>query len=578
MKRPGLLHRPFACFGSAALLASVVACSAGGGSEPAARGGNGSGGNGSNNSGGASGNSASGGSGNMSSGGTQSGIGISTLLKSCGTSALGQPQLRRLTRGELQRSLDDIFPQLEGKWTVSIAEAESALGFDNDPAVLTVGGQVAGKLLDTATALATALIADDVLPQVLPCASSSPNHACAQTFVDQFGKRLFRRPLTSADQDRYLSFFDARLAASDFKSALKWMTIGLIQSPNAIYRREVGTLSGSEYQLSQHEIAGELAYMFTGTTPSADLLAKADSGQFDTPEHLTAIAAELLATPNGQDMLQRFFKSWLSYDQLPGSLPNVSGFTAVAPDMVKETQSFIQQAVLTDRGGIKELLTANYTTPSQALSTFYNLPAPSADYAKVERPNGRGIGVLAQGSLIVAHSHEAASSPTLRGLLVFERLLCGQRPQVPANVPTLVAASPGVKTTRQRYEEQHMSAGAACSSCHKLFDPLGFGFEHYDEAGRYRDQEVGLPINSSGSLSDGATQLFTFSGLDDLASNLSAQEKVGLCSSGYVNAYAFANAVACLGETRRADFVAGKLGFVDYFASLAAEPSVTRRK
>jgi len=163
-------------------------------------------------------------------------------------------------------------------------------------------------------------------------------------------------------------------------------------------------------------------------------------------------------------------------------------------------------------------------------------------------------------------------------LLVFERLLCGQRPQVPPNVPTLVMASPGVKTTRQRYEEQHMSAGTSCPTCHKLFDPLGFGFEHYDEAGRYREQEVGLPIDSSGKLMDGSNQLFAFSGLDELAKGLSEQQKVGLCSSGYVNAYAFANSVACLGETRRSEFVAGKLGFIDYYASLAAEPSLTRRK
>jgi hypothetical protein len=571
------MKRALGLLGSAALLASGVGCSAGGSENSAARAGSGNAAGGDGNMG-ASGSSPTAGSGNMSGGGGSSSIGIKSLLQSCGTSSLGQPQLRRLTRGELQRSLDDIFPQLKGKWTVSIAEAKSALGFDNDPAVLTVGGQVAGKLLDTATDLATALVADDVLPQVLPCATSTPNHACAQTFVDQYGKRLFRRPLTQADQDRYLSFFDARLAASDFKSALRWMTIGLIQSPHAIYRREIGTLSGSEYQLSPYEIATELAYMYTGSTPSADLLAQADAGQLDSPEHLSAIAGQLLATQAGQDTAQRFFKAWLGYDQLPGSLPNVPDFATVAPDMVNETQAFIQQLVITERGGPRELLTASYTTPSQALSTFYNLPAPSADYAKVERPDGRGVGVLAQGSLIAAHSHEAASSPTLRGLLVFEKLLCGVRPQVPANVPTLVAASPGVKTTRQRYEEQHMSAGSACSTCHKLFDPIGFGFEHYDEAGRYRDQEVGLPINSSGSLMDGSTELFTFTGLDDLAKNLSTQEKVAICSSGYVNAYAFANAVACLGETRRGDFVAGKLGFIDYFASLAAEPSLTRRK
>ncbi|MEI9949956.1 MAG: DUF1588 domain-containing protein [Pseudomonadota bacterium] len=569
------VRRACALLGGAALLAGAVACSAGGGSgTPAAGGSSGSG----SGSGGASGSSEAAGSGNVSSGAAPSSIGIATLLQSCDTSALGRPQMRRLTRGELQRTLDDIFPQVKGKWAVSIAETESALGFDNDPAVLTVGGQVAGKLLDTASALATALVADDVLPQVLPCAASTPNHACAQSFLDQFGRRLFRRPLSQADQDRYLSFFDARLTASDFKSALRWMTVGLIQSPHAVYRREVGELSGSEYQLSQHEIAGELAYMFTGTTPTAELLAQADMGQLNSPEQLVTVAGQLLATPGGQDTLHRFFKAWLSYDQLPGTLPNVSGFAAVAPDMVQETQAFIQQVVLAGRGGPTELLTASYTTPSRALSSFYDFPAPSADYAKVERPSGRGIGVLAQGSVITAHSHEAASSPTLRGLLVFERLLCGQRPQVPPNVPTLATASPGVKTTRQRYEDQHMSAGTGCPTCHKFFDPLGFGFEHYDEAGRYREQEVGLPINSSGSLSDGGSELFTFSGLDELAQNLAKQNKVGLCASGYVNAYAFANSVACLGETRRSEFVAGKLGFIDYYASLAGEPSLTRRK
>lgn len=576
MRHQASLSRTCMLLGSAALLASAVACSAGGDLSTPARGG--SSGTGNSSSGGASGSAPTAGSGEAGNGAAPSSIGITTLLESCGSSALGRPQLRRLTRGELQRTLDDIFPQIKGKWTVSIAETESALGFDNDPAVLTVGGQVAGKLLDTASALATALVADDVLPQVLPCATSAANRACAQTFVDQFGRRLFRRPLTQAEQDRYLSFFDARLAASDFKSALRWLTVGLIQSPHAVYRREIGQLAGAEYQLSQHEIATELAYMFTGTTPTAELLAQADMGQLNSPEQLTTIAGQLLATPAGQDMLQRFFKSWLGYDQLPSTLPNVSGFAAVAPDMVQETQAFIQQVVLAGRGGPKELLTASYTTPSQALSSFYGLPAPSANYEKVERPAGRGIGVLAQGSLIVAHSHETASSPTLRGLLVFERLLCGQRPQVPPDVPTLVTASPGVKTTRQRYEEQHMAAGTGCNRCHKLFDPLGFGFEHFDEAGRYREQEVGLAIDSSGSLADGNSELFKFSGLDELANGLSAQQKVGLCSSGYVNAFAFANNVACLGETRRSEFVTGKLGFIDYYASLAAEPSLTRRK
>jgi hypothetical protein len=148
------LGRPCALLASAALLANVVACSAGGDPSTQPR----AGGAGSDvGSSGASGSLASAGSGNMSgTGAAPSSIGIATLLESCSASKLGRPQVRRLTRGELQRTLDDIFPQVKGKWTVSIAEAESSLGFDNDPAVLTVGSQVAGKLLDTASALATA--------------------------------------------------------------------------------------------------------------------------------------------------------------------------------------------------------------------------------------------------------------------------------------------------------------------------------------------------------------------------------------------------------------------------------------
>jgi hypothetical protein len=560
-----------AALGISALLGMLSACSAGGQGEP----------NGPNNGGGGSG--ANGGSGNMSgaSGAVPSTIGVGELAKTCGTSALGRPQLRRLTRAELQSSLDDIFPQIKGKWTVAFPEVKSlTVGFENDPALLTVGNQVAEKLLDTADSVATALTASDVLQNVLPCAANAADRACAQTFVTDYGRRLFRRPLTQAEKDRYLSFFDARLAASDFKSALRWTTMALIQSPHAIYRREIGSSSNGEYELSQHEIATELAYMFTGTTPSADLLAQADAGQLKTPEQLVMLAQQLLATPAGRDTLHRFFRLWLGYDQIPPSRPNINGYEAAAPTLAEETRRFIEEVVLNQHGGTAELLTAPFSMPAKATASgFYQgWPVPGADYEKVTRPAGQGVGVLAQASVIAAHSHETASSPTLRGLMVFERLLCGVRPQVPASVPTLTEAMPGVKTTRQRYEEQHMSKGTACPACHQRFDPLGFGFEHFDEAGRYRETEGGLPIDSSGTLKQAGQDVFSYNNLDELATNLAAQPGVGACASGYVGAFTYANSVACLGEGRRTEFVDGSIGFLEYFASLAGEPSFTRRK
>ena len=157
--------------------------------------------------------------------------------------------LRLLNNAEFTRTVSDIFPEVTGKWTSSLpAENVSAYGFDNDGNAI-VGPQLASAILDTATSLAGALTGDP-LANVLPCSTSSANHACAETFLGKYGRRLFRRKLTSDESTRYLTFFDAALAKSDFKTALKWMTIGLIQSPNALYRSEIGDVTGGERKLS----------------------------------------------------------------------------------------------------------------------------------------------------------------------------------------------------------------------------------------------------------------------------------------------------------------------------------------
>ena len=50
------------------------------------------------------------------------------------------------------------------------------------------------------------------------------------------------------------------------------------------------------------------------------------------------------------------------------------------------------------------------------------------------------------------------------------------------------------------------------------------------------------------------------------------------CATGYLSTYVFGSAEACLGETRRGEFIAGQVGFIDYLASLAAEPHFAERR
>ena len=543
---------------------SIAACQAGSGGSNGTHGAESGAGNGSlagNGSGGAAG--VTGGSG-----------GAVGLTLSCAAPQLGEPVLRLLNRDQFTRTINDIFPQISGAWTGSLpADPVSSFGFDNDAATV-VGPQLAQGMLDSAKSVAAA-VTGNALANILPCSTSAADRTCAGQFISQYGRRFFRRSLTQAEQNRYLTFFDTALAQSDFKTALKWVTVGLIQSPNAVYRSEIGTVANGSRQLSSPEIATELAYTYTGSTPSEALVTQAESG---TPLDATALAKSLLATDAGKATLQHFFESYLDYPRVASiSRSGIDQFPNVRGDMIQETRTFIEQVVFQRNGGLKELLTAGNTNPSRALSTYYGFPQPATDYASVTRTSGQGIGVLAQGSILASRAQPNGSSPTQRGLLVFSRLLCNTKPNPPANVPAITPPNPGVLTTRQRYEMQHASSGA-CAACHKQWDPIGFGFEHFDEGGRYRATEGGLTIDTVSAVpkSDG-TALFQFQDQETLAQGLAQEGVVYQCFAAYLATYAFGTGDSCLGASRVDDLKAGKIGIADFYAALASEPHFTQR-
>jgi len=503
----------------------------------------------------------------------------------CSGPSMGRPFLRLLTPTELTNTLSDVFPEVKGMWTASLpASTISAHGFDNDGSAQ-VGAQLAGAIRDTGVALGTALVGTP-LATILPCSTSSPNHACAETFLNKYGQRLFRRPITTAEHDKYLAFFDTSMGKSDFKTALKWMTVAMIQSPNTLYRSEIGTDSGGGMrQLSPYEVATELAYTYTGSTPTDSLISMAGSGSLGDP---TSVAKTMLATTAGKQTLQRFFEQYLSYATVTSiQKPNISTFGSVSDDMVQETHSFIDQIVFQNAGGLKSLLTATTTNPSKALATYYGtgnantvaFPTPSADYASVTRPSGQGIGLLAQGSFLATHAGADTSSPTQRGLFIFYKLFCQPKLTPPANVPPLDTTTQmtGINTTRDRYEMLHAGMNSTCSYCHKTFDPIGFGFEHFDEGGRYRAKEKTFDINSSGMISapDGST--INFNGEEDLVTAVANQPVIHQCMSAYLAAFAYGSDEACLGASQVTALQSGSIGIAEAYARLAAEPHFTQR-
>ena len=86
-----------------------------------------------------------------------------------------------------------------------------------------------------------------------------------------------------------------------------------------------------------------------------------------------------------------------------------------------------------------------------------------------------------------------------------EVLLGSPPPPPPPDVPDLddtdVAEEGRLLSVRERMERHRSSP--ACSSCHRMMDPIGLALEHYDVTGATRIRDNGAPIDATGQLFDG---------------------------------------------------------------------------
>jgi hypothetical protein len=73
---------------------------------------------------------------------------------------------------------------------------------------------------------------------------------------------------------------------------------------------------------------------------------------------------------------------------------------------------------------------------------------------------------------------------------------------VPALEATSSVTDGKVLSVRQRMEEHR--GNPACSSCHRVIDPLGLALENFDATGAWRLKDGTSPVDAGGVLYDGA--------------------------------------------------------------------------
>jgi len=456
-------------------------------------------------------------------------------LPSCDAPARGNRMLRRLSRSEYDATVHDLFG-IPSAWGEGFSPDTVVNGFDNNASALVVS-----PLLADQARRAAEEIADKVFQSpgaLLPCDPATGDAACAAAFVDTFGKRAFRRPLETADHDRYMALYTLVATDDGFLEGVKTVLSAMLQSPHFLYRTELGgAAQDGVVKLTPHEIASELSYLFWGTLPDAELFAAADANKLGTPEEIASQAERLLADPRSDAVLDRFVDQWL----LVGNVVNVPKDASVYPDLTPsvragmrdEIRALYRRVLRGETPTLPALFASKKTYVSPDLATYYGLPSDGSTDAdgllEVDLTGTERAGLLTQGALLATHAHPNDSSPIHRGKLVRTRLLCQKLPPPPAGFNVQPPPLDPDLTTRERYIAH--STVEPCKSCHELMDPIGFGFERFDGAGRYRSEENGKPIDASGEIVQSPATNGAFDGVAGLSTMLAESPDTAACFS-----------------------------------------------
>lgn len=451
------------------------------------------------------------------------------------------PPIPRLTAAQYTRSIHAVF----GPHIVVPPEPEpdAAVG-----GMLVVGAGVATlsprgveNFERAAYAIAAQVLAPEQRADYLPCPVEAVDRSCVEAFVATWGRRLWRRPLTPTEVTA-LADVSTRAGETldDPFAGLEFGLAGLLQSPNFLFRREVGEPDPADptrRRFTDYEMASRLSYLLWNTTPDDALLDAAEAGELTSDEGLRAHAERMYADPRGREGVLRIFEEWLGLDDLESMNKDTAVFTAMSPEVGPaartETLAVISELVFERDADFRTFLTQRRTFVDRKLAALYGVRAPTREgFAEVELPPNSGRrGFLGQISFLALNSHPTSSSATLRGKFVREKLMCQLVPPPPSDVDTSIPEPSGTTRTLRERVAEHLT-NPACAGCHRMTDNVGLAFETFDGLGVARTTDHGALIDPSGDL-DGVE----FDDADQLADLVAAHPGFGFCLTRHVFRY-----------------------------------------
>jgi hypothetical protein len=456
----------------------------------------------------------------------------------------------RLSHPQWENTVQDLFRLPEPPGLAQSFDADPPLGrFDNNTARLTMTAGLWQDYQRAAETMAEQIAGDEqALDRIVPDDLSDED--AERGFIEAFGARAFRRPLTAAEVDRYAALFDRGDELFDgldpFTAGVRITISAMLQSPHFLYRSELASdRSGRNIQLSGHEIASRLSYAFWNTMPDDELFAAAASGELDTVEGVRAQALRMFDDGRTRAAFAHFHEQMLAlaeYDDLDKSSDKFPEWRRELGSMMRtEVELFFESVVFDGDGTIGDLLTSTRAFVNDELAEIYDLEGDFGDeFVEVELDPATRAGFLTRLGFLTRNATLTEPDPIHRGVFVNLEILCRPLSAVPNLPDNLMFIG---NTNRERIESV-TGPGTCAETCHGgIINPIGFSLEHYDAIGRYRTEDNGYPVDASSEYRFPDGRSLKFENAIELSQLLAAEPDPHACYVGQLLEYMYGSEV-----------------------------------
>ncbi len=471
-------------------------------------------------------------------------------IASCGAPVPGRPVLRRLNRDEYTNSLRELLGITSSPGDLLPEEGTGPEGFNTNGDYLAVSVPFISQLLKASSAAISEGLSRS-RATLLACATAPASPAaapCAREIVARFGKRAFRRPMSTEEIDAHTKIVtDAKANGLDDDTSIRFGLQSMLVSPFFllhVVNEAAPNDPKAVHRLDDYELATRLASFLRVSSPDPTLLDLADKRQLNKPEILAQQIKRLLGdATSAARFAEAFGAQWLKTRQVLTTVNPPPSVIAVFDDelrqsMKRETDALFENLVRNDVPPM-EVLTADYSFINARMAKHYGISGVTG--TAMTRKSVAGVnrkGALSHASVMSATTHSGHTSPIARGHFVLSQLMCISL-SVPANenIPSIeqLIEQSGNLTVRQ-VMEKHLTR-PDCAACHREMDPIGLAFEAFDPIGRHRTvDEKNRAIDTSGDL-PGAGPFRDHMGLIDLLSK-DRRQQVMRCLTTMMMSYA----------------------------------------